>query len=332
MIFPPASHYKTVTKAFVEGRVVPLLGAGVNLCDRPAGTSYEQGKFLPSGVELAAKLVREDYQREGRDVECPHCHNTHQIQYPLDLLKVSQHMAVMEGSGPLYEELRNVFDANYQPSSLHKFLAQLPGEFRKVGLKPQYQLILTTNYDDVLERAFSDVGEPYDLVTYIADGRNSGKFWHWSPDGQDQVIDTANTYDKVSTEKRTVIMKLHGAIDRASAEKDSYVITEDHYIDFLAHGDITGLIPVMLRVKLRKSHFLFLGYSLRDWNLRVILHRIWGEQSLSYNSWAVLLHPSQLDLKFWQKRNVEILDLALESYIKGLQTSLPECVLAPPVK
>jgi hypothetical protein len=42
-----------------------------------------------------------------------------------------------------------------------------------------------------------------------------------------------------------------------------------------------------LAVKLRKSHFLFLGYSLRDWNLRVIFHRILGAQRLKYKSWAI---------------------------------------------
>lgn len=324
------SHYITVNRAILDGRVVPFLGAGVNLCDRPSGASYERGRFLPSGGELAAALAREtEYPSEGRDVECPHCHEKHRIQYPLDLLKVSQHMAVMLGAGPLYDELREVFDANYQPSTLHSFLAELPGMIRASGLKPLYQLIITTNYDDVLERAFAQAGEGYDLVTYIADGPNRGRFWHWSPDGINELVETANTYDKVSTDRRTVILKIHGAIDRSPAEQDSFVITEDHYIDFLAHSDITALIPVMLRVKLLKSHFLFLGYSLRDWNLRVILRRIWGEQKLSYNSWAVLLNPERLDLKFWQKRNVEIFDLPLEAYVKGLQTHLPEVLKTP---
>ena len=46
-------------------------------------------------------------------------------------------------------------------------------------------------------------------------------------------------------------------------------------------------MPVTLAAKLRKSHFLFLGYGLRDWNMRVILHRIAGEQRLTYKSWAI---------------------------------------------
>jgi len=80
---------------------------------------------------------------------------------------------------------------------------------------------------------------------------------------------------------------------------------------------------VMLNMKMRKSHFLFLGYSLRDWNLRVILHRIWGERKLSYKSWAVLLNPLPLDFEFWRKRDVDILDLRLEDYVQGLRARLP---------
>jgi hypothetical protein len=73
---------------------------------------------------------------------------------------------------------------------------------------------------------------------------------------------------------------------------------------------------------MKKSHFLFLGYSLRDWNLRVFLNRIWGEQRLKYNSWAIQLKPNEIDQRFWQKRNVEILSLCLEDYIAELSERL----------
>ena len=87
-----------------------------------------------------------------------------------------------------------------------------------------------------------------------------------------------------------------------------------------------------LAAKLRRSHFLFLGYGLRDWNLRVILHRISGEQSLNYKSWAIQLRPSDLDRRAWSRRDVEILDLNLERYVRGLRGRLrllPKAEAAP---
>ena len=138
------------------------------------------------------------------------------------------------------------------------------------------------------------------------------------------MIDIPNQYLDLSLDNRTVILKIHGAIDRLDSEHDSFVITEDHYIDFLTRTDISNLLPITLAVELRKSHFLFLGYGLRDWNLRVILHRIWGEQKLKYKSWAVQLNPDPLDKEFWQKRDVEIFNVQLEEYVGALATRLQE--------
>ncbi len=42
-----------------------------------------------------------------------------------------------------------------------------------------------------------------------------------------------------------------------------------------------------LAAKLRRSHFLFLGYEMADWNLRLILNRLWGQRPIAYRSWAV---------------------------------------------
>jgi hypothetical protein len=310
------AHCRTVLKAMAEGRVVPLLGAGVNLCGRPNGVAWQRGRYLPNATELAAYLAS-------------------YFDYPpndtRDLVRVSQYASVMAGSGPLYEELHQLFDADYPPTSLHGFLAILPGVLRQQGA-PRYQLILTTNYDDALERAFSDAGEPFDLLQYIADGEHRGKFLHIAPDGKTRLIERPNKYSGFSLDRCTVIAKVHGAIDRVQPERDSYVVTEDHYIDYLTRTELSNLVPVQLAAKLRKSHFLFLGYSMRDWNLRVILHRIWGQQALTYKSWAIQLDPEPIEQEFWHKRGVEILKVALEDYVaeltRQLQSPLPPRVSA----
>src|SRR5262249_60217716 len=82
------------------------------------------------------------------------------------------------------------------------------------------------------------------------------------------------------------------------------------------------LVPVPPAGRLRRSHFLFLGYGMRDWNLRVILHRIWGEQKLKYKSWAIQLAPSDLDREFWELRGVDVLDVPLDDYVAALDAAL----------
>jgi hypothetical protein len=296
-------------KAITDGRVIPFLGAGVNLCGRPEGLAWSHRQFehLPSGGELAEYLAEEFFYPEDER---------------RDLVRVSQYVALKQGSGPLYAELHELFDGDYPVTALHRFLAGFPAALREKGYAPRYPLIVTTNYDDLMERAFQGAGEAFDVVSYVADGAQRGKFLHRSPDGDARLIERPNEYRGLSLDQRAVILKIHGAVDRATAEWDSFVITEDHYIDYLTRTDISNLVPVTLVAKLKRSHFLFLGYSLRDWNLRVILHRIWGEQKLSWKSWAIQLDPDPMEEEFWTKRGVEILNVRLEEYVAGLR----ECV------
>jgi class 3 adenylate cyclase len=318
--FPPLNvleafdqHFDTVVRALSEGRVVPFLGASVNLVGRPEDHrewQYGQSDFLPVGAELADHLARNfDYPSTE----------------PRDLVRVSQYVAVKAGIGPLYDELRKVFKTEYPPTLLHQFFAALPGLLRERGYSSG-MMIVTTNYDDALERAFRAANEPFDLVTYVAEGEARGKFLHTSPDGKARPIDKPNKYLGLNPEERTVVLKIHGVVDRANRARDSYVITEDHYIDYLAHKDIAQQLPAQLLEKMSWSHFLFLGYSLRDWNLRVVLHRIWGEQKFKYKAWAIsdAQQPGDkllpLEQEFWRLRDVDIIKMPLEDYVESLQT------------
>ena len=88
-----------------------------------------------------------------------------------------------------------------------------------------------------------------------------------------------------------MIVKLHGGGADLGRERpklrDNFVVTEDDYIGYLTQSPVESLIPLQILNKVRDSHFLFLGYRMRDWTLRVFLQRIWGEQRLEARSWAV---------------------------------------------
>ena len=307
---PDEAHYTRIANRILDGRVVPFLGAGVNLCGRPESVSFQLGRYLPSGSELAKYLaLHNNYPYKDRD----------------DLLRVAQYVDVMLGLQPLYEELHDVFDADYEPTPVHRLLASLPSLIRgRPSDEPKFfPLIVTTNYDDALERALQDAGEEYDLVTYIADGPTSGRFLHTSPGGGvPRVIRRPNTYTELRFGERPVVAKIHGTVARGMQSGDSFVITENHYIDYLSRTDISQLIPVHIAERMRQSHFLFLGYSLKDWNLRVILHRIFQNAPWGYSSWAVQLMPDNIEERSWFRRGVELLDARLEEYIDRLGAAL----------
>ena len=249
---------------------------------------------------------------------------------PVDLARVSQYVATMQGSGPLYDELHTRFEAAVEPGPLQRFLARLPTLLREHGAP--HQLIVTTNYDLALERAFEEAGEELDIVAYVATGTHRGRFWHRPPGEPPRPIDVPNTYaTELDLDRRTILLKLHGAVDPLpEREWESFVITEDDYIDYLGRSELTAVVPVALAARLRRSHFLFLGYEMADWNLRLILNRIWGERPVAYRSWAVQRSPSPLAQAFWRRFDVAALDVDPLSYVELLERRLEARMSATP--
>ena len=204
---------------------------GANLCDRPDETTWAPGRFAPSGGELARTLADRSLYPDS----------------DLDLLRVSQFVDATLGERQLYRYLHSIFDSDYPPTSLHRLLARLPPLLRERGV--QQPLVLTSNYDDLVERALTEAGEPFDVVWYEAKrGPPQGRFLHRAPSGERRTDrDRPNKYTGLDLGERSVILKLHGAIDRTDANRDSYVITEDSYIDYLVGGDVGEQIPFALR-------------------------------------------------------------------------------------
>ena len=54
-----------------------------------------------------------------------------------------------------------------------------------------------------------------------------------------------NTYaTELSLDRRTILLKLHGAVDPfPEREWESFVITEDDYIDYLGSSDVAPSVP-----------------------------------------------------------------------------------------
>jgi hypothetical protein len=298
-------HYVRVANRLLAGKVIPFLGAGANLCGRPPDAGFEQGTYLPSGPELARILVE---------------NSGYPVPDEVDLLRVAQYAHATVGQAALYEWLRATFNDDYPPTALHTFLADVAGRLEAAG-KPA-MAILSTNYDDALERAFEAAGMSYDLVWYEAKRPAESSYFVHATDEGPVPIRRPNEYRALAESERTTIVKLHGAMNRDEPKYDSYVITEDNYVDYLTRADIAKQIPITLRARMTESHFLFLGYSLRDWNLRVVLRRIWGQQPLDLKSWSIQLaqrdvRQTEIDQLLWRARgDIDLLCVPLDEYVE----------------
>lgn len=93
------------------------------------------------------------------------------------------------------------------------------------------------------------------------------------------------------TPSAPLVYHLHGHDGIA----DSLVISEDDYIDFIVNVSQRGeLIPAVIQDALTDNTLLFLGYSLADWNLRVLFStlRQFLENSTRTGHIAVQLPPT----------------------------------------
>jgi hypothetical protein len=291
--------YPEIHKELMAGRVIPFLGAGAPLYARnPKKTPWlqkKQGKesidFLPTATELAEYLAaRTQLPAEEKG----------------ELTKMAQYFEAVMGPLPLRARLSDIFKHAQPPTPLHDFLAKVPAPL----------LIVTTNYDDLLERAFAALGKPYHVVVHI-DQATVLSWPHNSKEpekvpGDELLLDL----DKIS-----VVYKIHGAIDRRANEIGHYVITEDDYIEFLTRMTRGSVIPPIFAEPFQTRPFLFLGYGLYDWNLRVILNRIQEfRKNPQFKSWAIETLSKPVEQKLWNARGVDVYDgLTLEEFVTALK-------------
>lgn len=250
--------YHIIANALLDNEVVPFLGAGVNY------------GVLPIGAELSRSLAKECNFPSNRDSDLE------------DLAKVSSYFEEVGSRNYLRRYLRKTFSQRAQASEgarpgdgggdIHSYLAGLGRPL----------LIVTTNYDDLTEAAFKQAGRPFDLVIHPTDREEwkASVLW-WEDMGVDEEADARKKPKavepnklEINTEEKTVIYKMHGTVNRYRQRWDSYVITEDDYVEFLVRMTGQAGVPARFMRHFQERRFLFLGYGLRDWNFRVVLRNL----------------------------------------------------------
>jgi hypothetical protein len=301
MAEPP---YGVIWNRMKVGKVVPFLGAGASLVGRPLGAAWagELSPFLPTGGELSGLLAEETSFPEARPEDRS------------DLARVASYYVDVNGRPVLRERLHQILCRDCESGSLHEFLASLDTP----------QVIVSTNYDTLLERAFLAAKRPFDLVVYPSDNKEYANSVLWWPHGKDTPTALAPNQLDIDLDATTVIFKMHGTVDRDGGGKwDNYVITEEDYVEFLSRMTTNAAIPAIFFDYLVERSLLFLGYSLKDWNLRVILKNLGlllarSGRGDELPSWAIQKQSSELERMLWKSRKVSIYDLPIDELVRKL--------------
>ena len=307
-------HYQML--ADEADNLVIFLGAGANADDRD-GPFRPGAAMLPDDADIAEYLaVKARMQSPERQ-----------------LAEVAQYARMLRGEPRVFSWVKSIF-ANSAPGPVHRYMARLPRRLEELGLEKRYQMIVTSKFDVALEQAFLEAKEPFDVAIYMAPSaeQHAGRFVHLTWGNVDpQPIMMPNEYTGFpivddSQLTRTVIVRINGAVDNPDVGylwKNNYVITEDHYIDYLGGRQAHDVVPAQILAKLRQSSCLFLGYALADWRLRVFLHWIWpGTKPSGATHWAVQHRPDALECRFWEHAGVGLYRSPLTDYIQGFDRFL----------
>jgi hypothetical protein len=331
------THWTTIVNQIRAGKCVPFLGAAANVS--VAGT-YDG---LPLGREIALRFFEEltglrNVKPENYDpgklavellqrLDClesddpgivalvesvrPRLEEIVDIHESLssyadlrqlrmlDLARVALHMRFENDLPGLLSRLQQLLpDERRQPSRLLQTLATFP-----------IPLIVTTNYDNLMERALGT--RPHRVVVQPPQGFADNECW------MKLEQDLPATDD-------LILYKIHGSF-RDPGDSDSssgVIVTEEDYIQFLTVvGREIGGIPTYLKGLIQEGTLLFLGYSLEDWDFRTIFKGLVEvlQPEKRNRAFAFQKDPPDFWVDFWEKKDVTIYNVDLYEFADELQ-------------
>lgn len=257
----PHQHLQEVARHVASGKCILFLGAGVHSPpDDPKlleRYQYTAKDAPPRGKALSIHLAKTC----GYDEEFPEEDFDH-------LQRMSMAFQQRKGRPALAQEITDQVSNGKRPSPVLNALARMP-----------FRIVITTNYDRLFEKALTRAEKEYEHCIYSRDEN------HPTPDLPGDI----------PSPSRPFVLKIHGDIQH----RDSLVVTDEDYIHFILRmGDKPSVNPVPLGVRnfMRWWPTLFVGYSLNDYNLRLLFKTLrWGVDRASFpTSYSVDPWPDPL--------------------------------------
>lgn len=213
-----------------RGQVVLCLGAGAS-----SSAASADGYRPPGWEKLLRDLIPEVFgkSRIKARTAAKTALERHQL---LECAQVLKHFALKNGKGA---DFRNyIVRAVEGPDSKNPVQ---PGRLHEIVLDLSPQIIVTTNYDQIIERATLNA---YKMHSY-----------------------TSTSVAAEIRQGNEVLLKIHGGVDRP----DDMIISRPDFARVRAEG---GHALGTLQALLMTRPFLFVGYSLRDPDIQMLLENV----------------------------------------------------------
>lgn len=244
-----------------QHRLVPFVGAGLSA-------------FL--GLPTWSDLVSEVAKELDLDPEIASLYG--------DFLQIAEYFSILkDGIGPLRSRLDRRFNSeeiDVGSSKPHMLLPEL-----------HCPAIYTTNWDNLIERAFDQAEVPYNKIVTVHD-----------------LLEANSKY--------TNIVKFHGDFSR----DESLVFTESNYFNRL---ELESPLDIRLRADMLGRTLLFIGYSFNDINIRYMWFRLMrsleGRVNNTTFAYIVSYLPNPVfSILSSQSRRISVIDLDPLDFLGGL--------------
>lgn len=234
-------HIQNIINANNDNRLAIFVGAGIS--------KYSETDIIK--IPLWTDLIKKIQQDLGEDNE-------------QDYLKLAQLYYLELGEFSYYQMLKEFFSSNLQPSEIHKLIFQI---------KPQY--VITTNWDDILEKTVSEYNYFYDLVV------------------SDQ--------DLVKSTMQKKLIKMHGDF-----KHHNIVFKEDDYLNYSHNFPLT---ENFIKSILSTHTVLFIGYSYNDYNLKQITKWIQSFSKVKPPAYLVEFKYNESRVKYLENHGITLLSI-----------------------
>ncbi|HEX3084286.1 MAG TPA: SIR2 family protein [Pyrinomonadaceae bacterium] len=259
--------FDDIVEAIKAGGCILFLGAGVHYPpkdnDPVYGGCYPASEQPPLGRGLADILAA-----DCKFLDDPDFSQGEKESISSNLQRISLYYEINKSRPDLTAAVRKAVSDDKQPSRAVRALAEL-----------DFPIICTTNYDKLFEIALFKANKLPVVASY----------------SRDKFAITQDYKSAMLNPRKPFLFKIHGDIDDAS---DSMVITDEDYIHFILRM-INGKgqndpIPKAFRYYVSLLPILFVGFSLMDYNLRLLFKILGWEIENPKQSYSIGPYPDGL--------------------------------------
>lgn len=209
------------------------------------------------------------------------------------------------GEDSLLHELQQSLKQNHESIRLFKHLANIKEPL----------ILVSATYDNALERQFDAVGKPYVELTSLTrqcDGHDVGHMVvrysdRKSPEIYRPIEEEVSRF-RWYEEGYSLIFKIRGAWgdEEHDYQREALTLAESDYFTFARYAE--RMIPAYLAKHFKRRGFLFVGFSPKSWEERLLVNALLARRNKAYANeppYAAGVAHDAMEAAWWASQQVQ---------------------------